>query len=474
MNRFFSANCLVHLPLLSRQGILEIGVYSFVTKAVQTAVFFIAQVFASRLLSRNDFGDAQYILWLSTFSWMLFHLGIPSLFARYFPLIAAGERIQLLKRGTFLLLITLLLALVFSWFQISAHRMQLWLLTAVLVVAHAINAFLSTAAIGLMQNRQLFKAQIPAAVVLFVWMYMHRETFTTVAYLQAMVLFYVVYSVLLGVVVKLKSVPAFDEKKHLPTTWPLVKISLAFYASALLAALVWQRSEVYVLGRWFSTGILADYTVALTLTALFTEPVRWVTSAYTAYFAGSKKSEKFYLKLHTLSWSITCFLSVFACFFAQQFVELIYGSHYAQAAVYMQWLIPFVAIGVSSYPTMSLHTGLGKTRFLLLQDGSTALLFIGMLVFTVVQQDVYFLFYAKGAAIIFSVITGMLYTHTQLKVNYRIKDLVWPVVLSAVVYVVWQLAHVLSFVPALMLAAFTFVAYAWLLIKAGCISLQVK
>lgn len=457
---------------MNHQGILHIGIYSFVTKAVQTAVFFIAQVFASRLLSRDDFGEAQYILWISSFSWMLFHLGIPSLFARYFPLVAANERIQLLKQGATLLAITLILALVFSWFQISPHRIQLWLITAVLVLVYASHAFLSAAAIGLLQNRQLFKAQLPAAMVLFVWMYMHRESFTSVVYLQAMVLFYLVYSVLLGIVVKLHSSTEFTDSQLLPHSTQLVKISFAFYASSLLAALVWQRSELYVLGQWFQAGVLADYTVALTLTALFTEPVRWVTSAYTAYFARSGKSDHFYIKLYTLSWSITCFVAVFVCYFAQNLVELIYGNQYNQAAVYMQWLIPFVAIGVSSYPTMSLHTGLGKTRFLVWQDGLTALLFTGVVVFAVLYEDVYFLFYAKGAAILFSVITGMIYTHTQLQIKYTLKYLIWPVILSGTCFVLWQLMDDLPLGTALLLAMISFVVYGWVLIKTGCVSLK--
>ncbi|MES2778987.1 MAG: oligosaccharide flippase family protein [Bacteroidota bacterium] len=410
---------------------------------------FISGYIASRVLSTEHFGQLHYVTFLINVLWMFTNLGIPNVISRYFPQAYQQQHKssvrQLLKVSLLAFAGTNVLVGISFYYFFERASIELPLLP---MLAFAGSQFLLTYLNIFIQSiyryRATFWMNMIACIAGTVFLYVTISKFGAVAYIYSFILVNLILSV--GYIITInKAIAIIPDKTsdfELPNTPQLLKTALYFAVSAILAGMVWQRFELSILKNYFDYAHLAVYGVAFTVIALFAEPLKLIPGVLLYYFANmgdkhEEASERFEAFFKHFSW-LVIFIGTFIWFDAEHIITLLYTDKYLESAYYVKILLPGIIPGVCSYALMSTHVGLGKARFLFIQDIITATLFLGLAFGLIHTFGLEGAAWAKSVAIGCSVTMGLIYTHFRLKYRVPFQSLFLSVVIALLLVAPFQ------------------------------------
>lgn len=292
--------------------------------------------------------------------------------------------------------------------------------------------------------RTTFWMNIIAGIAGTACLYFTIPVYGVLAYVWSFVLVHIILSVgyIISIRKAIKDIQPKESDFELPGIQQLSKVALYFAVSAILAGMVWQRFELSILKNYFDYAHLAVYGVAFTVIALFAEPLKLIPGVLLYYFAsmGDKHQEasaQFSMFFKHFCW-LVIFIGTFIWFDAQHIITLLYTDRYLESAYYVKILLPGIIPGVCSYALMSTHVGLGKAKFLFIQDIITASIFLGLAFGFIHAFGLEGAAWAKSLAIGFSVTMGLIYTHFRLKYTVPFQSLFLSVVISMLIIAPFQ------------------------------------
>ncbi|MES2558816.1 MAG: polysaccharide biosynthesis C-terminal domain-containing protein [Bacteroidota bacterium] len=410
---------------------------------------FISGYIASRELTTERFGELHYVTFLINVLWMFTNLGIPNVLSRYFPQAFQhqhpGSILQLLKVAVIAFILTgVLVGFSFYYFFEKAAIVLPLFPLMVFACSQFLLTYLNVFIQSIYRYRTTFWMNVIACIAGTLCLYLTIPVYGALAYIWSFVLVHLILSAgyIVTISKAIKDVKPAKSDFVLPGTPQLLKVALYFAVSAILAGMVWQRFELSILKNYFDYAHLALYGVAFTVIALFAEPLKLIPGVLLYYFAnmGDKHreaSEQFELFFKHFCW-LVIFIGTFIWFDAEHIITLLYTDKYVESAYYVKILLPGIIPGVCSYALMSTHVGLGKARFLLIQDILTATIFLGLAFGLIHTFGLEGAAWAKSLAIGFSVTTGLLYTHFRLKYAVPFQSLFLSVVFSMLLVAPFQ------------------------------------
>ena len=406
----------------------NITLLNFLSKIVFYLFVFAVGIISSRNLTSHAFGEIQFLSFLVGLSWMGLNFGLPGMFAKYWPtaiLTHNGKLIhQLLKRALFTACISITAHIIFVIIIYQIVIIHIFLVHIVLWtfsnIALAVTSVLMQATY---RYKQSFYLNLFACLMGLGFLFISFSHLQQLAYIYC---FFIVnlflsigYCILLFKF--LQNIKSSVELGHedIPPANSWLKTSAYFSISAILAGILWQRFELSFLKHYYNFDQLAVYAIAFTLVSLFAEPLKLIPSGLLYYFSGiqhqqEKASAKFSDFFIHFAWLVS-FCGAFIYAHMDEMVVFFYTGKYAAAAEYARYLLIGFIPGVCGYVFMNMHTGLGKARFLFIQDSLCALLFIAGLGFAIPWFGLMGAALTKSAVMIISVIVGAWYTRYHLR-----------------------------------------------------------
>lgn len=376
---------------ISGTVLLKNTVYSVFAKGIASGVPLIVSMYASRRLGVNDFGTAQYIIWLVSTVWLFLNLGIPVTLIRYVALRTGGEEKE--SAGAmmswslvFSIGISLLAVVVFA---IALRGSFAFLIEVFLLFLFtSLNSVLQSVTEGLMRYKQLFRASLMSGFVMLLVFFPLIHTYVLQGYIAVLAI---------GIVANL-SVLSFG-LRDFPFSLRYnvaIKIldndvrSFAFYTwlAAIISSFMWQRMELFFIKVYLTSADVAFFSIAVLLATYVTQPIALLSSALLPYFSHeSLKSDSnsaqttYFFLTKVLAW-----LTFFVCFFTAAhssfIVKLIYGSAYEPAGTVSAVILAGSSFGTIAAVGSALLYGRGKSRFIAVFGGVGAILamFAGIVV----------------------------------------------------------------------------------------------
>lgn len=407
--------------------LVNITLLNFLARIIFYVFVFVAGWYTARMLSKEDFGQLQFVTFVVGLSWTFISLGMPNLLSRYMTQSVVAKNkpavTTLLTYALWAFLVSLVAICTGFTLFFGSREFSIpvgW------VIAFTISQFLANYFQILIQSVYHYKtAFIVTVIAVFAgcfMLYLMLPMWQALAYLYS---FIAVNSILVigycsSFLTAIRKLDADTGVYELPERNKLLRTSLYFALSAILAGILWQRTEFYLLEKWgFSFSDIAVYGVAFTLIALFFEPLKLLTGVLTYYFAGIQKhdghsEQQFSAYFKHFCW-LVIFIGVFAWFNAPAIVQHVYTPKYAEASIYLRLLLIGMVPGVCSYVLMSIHIGMGRSRFLLVQDAACAVIFCVAVFFLTQWKGLEGTAIAKSITIIISVSMGLTYTALRIK-----------------------------------------------------------
>jgi stage V sporulation protein B len=429
--------------------LVNITILNFLARIIFYVFIFLSGYIASRVLSTEGFGQLHYVTFLINVLWMFTNLGVPNVLSRYFPQAYQqhhkGSVVQLLKTALFAFILTNVLVgvLFYYFFERAAIALPLFPLF-VFASSQFLLTYLNVFIQSIYRYRTTFWMNLLACVVGTLFLYFTISVYGALAYIWSFVLVHLILSAgyIITINNAIKGIQSKQSDFKLPGAAQLFKTALYFAVSAILAGVVWQRFELSILKNYFDYAHLAVYGVAFTVIALFAEPLKLIPGVLLYYFAnmGDKHreaSEQFGVFFKHFCW-LVIFVGTFVWFDAQHIITLLYTDKYIESAFYVKILLPGIIPGVCSYALMSTHVGLGKAKFLFIQDIVTATIFLGLAFSLIHSFGLEGAAWAKSVAIGFSVSMGLIYTHFRLKYAVPFLSLFLSVAISLLLLAPFQ------------------------------------
>jgi len=430
--------------------LVNITILNFLARIFFYVFLFAVSYITSRKLSASHFGEVQYINTAINFAWLFFSFGFPTALSRIFTKQIIDRNKPALKRLLLsscissVLITTPAVSLIYYGFNASVLTVPVWHLIALLCSQFVLNftQLLNYAAFNY-KNAFLANAIAPAIGIVYLIIFLPCRNILACIEMFTLVNIIMVIILGIGLIKKIKVLnDQLNETEKQPIDWHKIGVkSLFFGVSAILASLVWQRSEFFVLKHYFTFEALAVYSISFTLLSLIAEPLKLIPSVLLNYFAGIKTqthgSQQFSMFLQHYCWLVV-FAGIFMASHTVVLVEIIYTSKYIESADYLKILLIGMIPGICSYAVMNTHVGLGKSTFLLIQDFITATIFMLLLFWFVQTANMQGVAWAKTIAVIFSVSMGLVYTHYQLKFHIPFQPIIFSVLLASSLIVTTQ------------------------------------
>jgi O-antigen/teichoic acid export membrane protein len=420
--------------------LVNITLLNFLARIIFYVFVFGAGWYAARTVSREAFGQLQFVTFVAGLSWTLLSFGVPNLLSRYLTRsVAAGSRTSvaalLRYAGSALLLTIVLMSIAYVLFFKDRHvGVPVWLM-----IVFTLSQFLANCMQVLIQSvyryKTAFSITLVAVITGAVMVYTCLPVHGIIAYIYTFIIVNLILSVGFGIPF-MKAVSTMEiraEGYELPLRKELIRTSGYFALSAILAAILWQRTEFYLLEKLFTFSDLAVYGVAFTLIALFFEPLKLLTGTLAYYYAGimdAKQGEQQFQRFFAHFCWLVIFTGSFVWFNAEAIVGHIYPATYADAAIYLKWLVIGMTPGVCSYVVMNMLIGLGQSRFLLIQDFVCAIVFCTLVTAGTLWSGLQGTAVAKSIAMLLSVSMGIWYTAQRMKFSIPWKLPLFSVLLS--------------------------------------------
>lgn len=435
--------------------VVNITLYNFIGRIGFFIFLFFVGLYSSRVLSASDFGKAQYFLWMVNFSWLILSLGGTSSIVRHLSSAFRKNHIKVIRqmiRFALLMMVLSSLAAITTWVLYSNYNQYYFSTFAyTLLFTQFVVNYLQIVMASLFRYRSLLIVNTIVSVAGILMLLYFLPTYQLDAYLGVLTLVNVLMILMYGIDVirvysKLKQNPTpspASEEDTMPAFKSLFKTSAYFGLSAILAAIVWQRTELYFIRLELDFSSIAVYGVALSLIALFAEPFRIIPGSLLTYFAGIHDNQQLINQQFTrffshFVWAVV-FVLLFVWFNANELVSAIYTDRYASSADLIRILLIGFIPGICSYVIMNMHTGLSKARFLLWQDLSSAAVFLVLVLVLIQMAGLTGVAWAKALAMCFSVLAGVLYTRFKLGIPFPVRHIVSTVLLAIAIH--WMVAQ---------------------------------
>jgi O-antigen/teichoic acid export membrane protein len=421
--------------------LVNITLLNFLARIIFYVFVFVAGWYTARMVSREEFGQLQFITFVTGLSWTFLSFGVPNLLSRYVTQsVAAKHPSSVFKMLTYALwsfVVTLAVVCIGYVFFFGSKEIAVPVST---IILFTITQFLANYFQVLIQSVYRYKTAFTVTLVAVVsgsiFLYLTLPSLHILSYLYT----YIGVNVILVMGYSLAFFSAMRQTEEtessyqLPPSKELFRTALYFAVSAILAGILWQRTEFYLLEVWFSYSDIAVYSVAFTIMALFFEPLKLLTGVLTYYYAGmgekgDRGEAQFGVYFKHFCW-IVIFAGSFVWFNSDAIVLQVYTNKYADAAEYLRLLLIGMVPGVCSYVLMSMHIGMGKSRFLFVQDLVCAVVFC-LLVYCLTQwMGLRGTAIAKSIAILLSVAMGLIYTASKIGFSIPWKLPLFSIVLS--------------------------------------------
>jgi O-antigen/teichoic acid export membrane protein len=328
----------------------------------------------------------------------------------------------------------------FAWLYRSADiSLSVWPVIS-LALSQCLLSYLQVFIQSLYRYKAMFFLNLAAAITGIIFLVVAMPLWGAIAYVYVMLLINVIlctgYAIMIvGELSGIKNVEKTGEQEHLPLRG-LITTSLFYAASAVLSGILWQRFEITLLKEYFGYEKVAVYGIAFTVMALFTEPLKMLPGVLTYYFAGigdqsEKAAAQFGSYFRHFCW-IVIFTGVFVWADARHIVTVLYTDKYLESVYYLRILLVGMIPGVCSYVLMNMHIGLGKARFLVIQDAIGAVVFLILFFAGNYFFELYGIAWAKSVAILICVALGLWYTGSRLKFSIPYRSISLSVLLSLV------------------------------------------
>jgi O-antigen/teichoic acid export membrane protein len=448
--------------------LVNITLLNFLARIIFYVFVFAAGWYTARMLPKEEFGQLQFVTFSAGLSWTLLSLGMPNMLSRYMTQSVVAKS----KAAVFTLLTYTAWAFIISLVAICAGIILFFgtrtlNISAELIIVFIVSQFLANYFQILIQSvyhyKTAFSVTLIAVLAGSILLYLMLPVWHSSAYIYSLIAVNVILVVGYGSSF-LTAIKKLDGGVYeLPARNKLLRTAFYFALSAILAGILWQRTEFYLLEKWLSFTDIAVYSVAFTLIALFFEPLKLLTGVLTYYFAGIEKHEdqgerQFAVYFKHFCW-LVIFIGTFVWFNAPAIVHHIYTDKYAEAAIYLRLLLIGMVPGVCSYVLMSVHIGMGRSRFLLIQDTVCAFIFCVTVFFFTQWKGLEGTAIAKSVTIMISVAIGL--TYTAVRINFAIpwKLPLFSLVLAIVLGYATQSFLTASLVLLAIKFAFMFVIY---------------
>lgn len=423
--------------------LVNITLLHFLTRIIFYVFVFVAGYISSRALSRHDFGELQYIsLWVNL-SWIFLGLGIPNTISRYFTRAFSSGNIQnihkLVKYSSVALVMTLLLtSALFILLYRFVHINISFFPVLLMALSQCMLIYLQVFMQGLYRYKTTLLYNIVVSVTGTVFLLATINVCGAVAYVYTILLVNVILCLGYGftIIKAIKTVvPESREYEEIPVN-TLIRTSLFYAASAILAGILWQRFEISVLKQFFGYEKIAIYSIAFTVVALFAEPLKMLPGVLTYYFAGiSDEGDKVAAQFSRYFKHFSClviFCGIFIWADARSIVTLLYTDKYLDSVYILRVLLIGIVPGICSYVLIHMHIGLGKAKFLMIQDLVSAVLFLFLFFLGNYYWQLPGIAWAKSIAMLVNVILGLWYTSYRLKFKVPYIPVLFSLLLSAV------------------------------------------
>lgn len=433
---------------LSRKiGVIQVTVYNFVTKLLVAAFFLVMSTYAARVLPDQELGKAQYLTWIVSMLWLFLSLGGANALQR---MVAEAFMKQQAKRIKKLIMIGMITAVIATALAITAvvaiPGIEFKVLLMALIAVQFAMLFLQAIVQSLFLYRPIFWIHLPAiggALCLLFWM---LPIYGIEAYLWTHICFNLilaggyVFLVLASsnkLVVNAKEGDGISLKEWVSTC--------AYFAgSAILAAALAQRPEVYVIEEQLGLRSVAEYGIALNVVMLIMEPFKMLAGGMQSYFAGTAHQEsltkvQFQEFFRHYSWMVI-FAATALWVEHRSILTFLYTDTYLSSAPALQWLIPGIAFGALTHVIMHVLVGMKRVRFLVIQDIVVAVLFL-VGIFGIQTTSITQFALVKTGTFVCSFLSVATYMIVRLKWGFPIVSLIRNTILSAfILFLVSQLS----------------------------------
>jgi O-antigen/teichoic acid export membrane protein len=425
-------------------------VFNTLGKSVFYFFVFLTSFITSRQLGKSEFGEIQYIMLFVNLSWLFLNLGYPSVLARNFAQAFLGKQVAILKKllqYTFIALSITLCCTIAVLSYIFFNNSALFPIGIILLLG-ALQIVLSYAQVlaqSIYAYKKIFILNTFASVVGILFLLWRLPQHGAIAYIYTFLLVNGILCIGYAFIV-FKAVWALKAKEgssfKLPPLFSLLKSSLYFGISSILATILWQRFELTLLKQYINYSDLAIYSIAFSVLALFMEPLKLATSSLLYYFASiahnqQEASASFDRFFKHFTWFVI-FIGVFIYFHAEPIVSIIYTYKYIESAIYLKILLIGMIPGTCSYAIMNMHVGLGKSKFLLIQDVLSALLFLVGLYIGVNNYGILGAAWAKSLVVLVSVSLGIWYTSFRLRFKVPYWSIIKSLIITLIIVIPFQ------------------------------------
>ncbi|MFN4971982.1 MAG: lipopolysaccharide biosynthesis protein [Bacteroidota bacterium] len=462
--------------------VLNITFYNFLSRIVFFAFVFCANVYTSRILNPVDFGKLQYINFSIAILWTFFNFGGAATLQRYYAqAFRNGSGIQFRQLHQFFLLAVTVSVVVSSavWVMYSNYNARpvkgmLLIYLSSLVISN----YLQVMAQATFSFAKLAFGNTCIAVAGFLLLLTFLPThgmdayvyvFTAVNFLNA---FWSLW-------VWLSATKMNEQLQHTETRFTsnqLYGTAAALAISSVLAAILWQRTELYFIRRHAGFDELAVYGVALSLLALLVEFFRMLPGAMMPYFSahkdeGVKNAGVFYAFMRYYGWLLV-FIFLYAGVESHRIIHFIYTDRYIASADILRILLWGYACGALSFLATQLHMALGKNTFLIVQDTLAAVFVLAGCVWLIPTYGTVGAAWLKSSVVAYMGVAAIVYTVVRVKFHYPIRYLILSFLCAAViVYLLrnWMNESLLLFG---LKTALAFALYVALSISVGVIEKQ--
>jgi teichuronic acid exporter len=434
-------------------GVIHITLYNFIAKVVFFIFLFFVSFYASRHLTDQQFGIAQYVTWTVNFSWLIFNFGGASTLQRFIASAFMQHQKSAVRKYLVFGMCSAVLSIVtglLAWFVYKAYNplVQQFPGTFLFLVFHFAVSYMQVVAQSFFKYKAIFYINIISAIAGVSFLLLTIDAYKGAAYIWMYLLINIIQFICYAVILTQSYYALTDtatEQIEDPVSYMvLIKTAAYFGGSAILAALLWQRPELYLVKRFLGFDKVAVYSVALNIISLMLEPLKMLSGAMLSYFAGishlkDKVEEQFFTFFKHYTW-LAIFVGVFLWFEAHTIVTFIYTQTYAESARLVQIMLLGFIPGVCTYLIMHLLVGLKRTTYLITQDIIIAVLFIIAAVVGLKYVSLFYISMAKAGLFFISFGMAVLYVIFRLKFKFPIKSMVKSLSLSILLF--WLLGFI--------------------------------
>ena len=440
-------------------GVIHITLYNFIAKLIFSVFLFFVSAYSSRNLSYDQLGLAQYVTWTVNFAWLILNFGGANTIQRY----VAGAYVQHQKKalrkyllfgvgaGFFSIAMGIAAIVLYTIVQPTAQKFPgtIWLL----VVQFAVG-YLQVMAQSMFRYRSIFYINVVVSIVGALFLMMSIDTYKVKAYIWMYILINLIQIIAYTIVIirayaEVKQVAPDTQPEEAVSTRTLLQTCLYFGVSAILAAALWQRPELYVVKKYLGFNKVAEYSIALNTILLMLEPIKMLGGAMQSYFAGmahlTDQLKSQFLQFYKHYVWLAIFSGTCLWIEADAVVSFIYTPKYIVSAYLVKILLLGFIPGVCTHLMMHLFVGLKRTRYLVIQDVLVAVLFVLLLCVQLTGLSIETVASVKALSFIVSFAMAVWYLQMRLLFPFPIAEMIKSLGLSIVLLYLLQMipgAHI--------------------------------